>query len=198
MIELLVVISVIAILTVALGFSYQGWQGRFKVESAVKQLHADLMDARGRAMQRNSNYFVDFPTATTYRMSIDDSNGAAKPIPLNGSGGDGIFQPQANPAVATNNTDSTLPTFPKTVSYILNAYSYDGAVMTTKAITTVVINFDNKGLISSPVLLLDPNNPVIMGVLSFTSTSSPDYDCIIVAPTRINMGQMVGGICNAK
>jgi prepilin-type N-terminal cleavage/methylation domain-containing protein len=174
LVELLVVISVIAVLAVALGFSYQGWQGRFKVESAVKQLHTDLMDARGRAMQRNSTYLAGFPTATTYRIAND----------LNGNG--------------IIDAAEVLPTFPKTVSYILNAYSYDGAVMTTKAITTVVINFDTRGLISSPVLLLDPNNPVIMGVLSFTSTSSPDYDCIIVAPTKIRMGQMAGGVCNAK
>ena len=48
LVELLVVISVVVIFAVAFGLSYQGWLGRFRVESAAKQLHADLM-IRGRA-----------------------------------------------------------------------------------------------------------------------------------------------------
>ena len=36
--ELLIVVSIIAILAVALGFSYQGWMGNYKIESETKQL----------------------------------------------------------------------------------------------------------------------------------------------------------------
>ncbi len=160
MVELLVVISVVVILAVALGFSYQGWLGRFRVESAVKQLHADLMDARGRAMQRNSTYLADFPTATTYRIAND----------LNGNG-----------AIDTAPTNEVLPTFPKTVAYPLAG--------------GVLLTFDPRGLISSgnpPVLIGDPLNPNPV-TISLTSTNTPDYDCVVMSQSRINIGLMAGG-----
>ena len=78
LVELIVVIAVIGILAIALGFSYVGWQGAYKVEKTTKDLYTDLMDARSRAMTQSREYFVDFPTATTYRISMDDSDGAAK------------------------------------------------------------------------------------------------------------------------
>ena len=181
LVELLVVISVVVILAVALGFFYQGWIGRYKVESAVKQLYADLMYARTRAMQTNSDYFIDF-TQTTYRMSIDDSNGAAKV-----AGGDGTFQPQADPAVPTAATDTTQPTFPKTVAYTIN--------------NGVLLTFDKRGLIYSgnPPVLIDPLNPPVTINLTYANTGdNPDYDCIIISQSRINIGLMAGGVCNAK
>lgn len=51
--ELLVAISIVAILTVALGFSFQGWMGNYKIESELKQMYADIMDAKTRAMTQN-------------------------------------------------------------------------------------------------------------------------------------------------
>ena len=50
LVELIVVISVIGILAIALGFSYVGWQGAYRVEKTTKELYTDLMDARSRAM----------------------------------------------------------------------------------------------------------------------------------------------------
>lgn len=190
MVELLLVLSIVVILAMALGFFYQGWMGRYKVESAVKQLYADLMYARTMAMQTNSDYFIDFdfPTQTTYRMSIDDSNGVAKV-----AGGDGTFQPQANPAVPTAATDTTQPTFPKTVAYTIN--------------NGVLLTFDKRGLIYSgnPPVLIDPlnppvviNPPVTINLTYANTGDTPDYDCIVISQSRINIGLMAGVVCNAK
>ncbi len=76
LIELLVVASIIGILIIALGFSFQGWQGNYKIESATKDLYADLMDARGRAMTRNRMYFVRLNTDnySVYEDTNDDTN----------------------------------------------------------------------------------------------------------------------------
>ena len=60
LVELIVVIAVIGILAIALGFSYVGWQGAYKVEKTTKELYTDLMDARSRAMSQGRMYFVDF------------------------------------------------------------------------------------------------------------------------------------------
>ena len=161
LVELLVVISIIGLLAIALGFSYVGWMGSYKVESATKGLFSDMMDARARAMQTNSTYLIDF-TATSYRIGND----------TNGNG-------------AIDNAE-ILPTFPKTVGYPLV-----GGV-------GVILTFNPRGLISSgnPPVLIDPATPV---TISLTSTTAPDYDCIVMSETRLNIGQMTpGGVCNAK
>jgi len=38
LIELIVVISIIGILAVALGFTFQGWIGKYKVERQIKEM----------------------------------------------------------------------------------------------------------------------------------------------------------------
>ena len=67
LIELIVVISIVAILVVALGFQYQGWQARYKVESQVRQVQADLMDAQVKALGNHRNYKLTFGVGT-YNM----------------------------------------------------------------------------------------------------------------------------------
>lgn len=161
LIELLLVISIIGILVIALGFSFVGWQGRYKVEKTTKDLYSDLMDARTRAMSRNATFLADFNTPAPpagfgrYRIA-EDTNG--------------------NSAI---NAGEPLPTFPKTVGYVIN---WDGGG---------TINFNNRGTITFPAM--DPNNPCSTGgpgVISFTSTVNPDYDCICIEQTRIKMGLM--------
>lgn len=70
MIELIIVISIIGILAVALGFEFTGWIGGYRVESQMKELYIDLMNARTRAMQRNRMHFASL-TATQYTIRED-------------------------------------------------------------------------------------------------------------------------------
>lgn len=150
LVELMVVVAVIGILAVALGFTYEGWMGRYKVEKATKDLYSDLMTARVNAMTRQRTYFVTL-TAANYSMSADanDNDVADDAVPL---------------------------PFPKAVEYQLN-----------ENISGNVLSFDKRGLVS-------PN-----GTIWFTTTVDPDYDCIIVFDTRINMGKRnAGGTCIAR
>ena len=101
LVELLVVISIIGILVIALGFSYVGWQGAYKVEKATKDIYADLMDARGRAITRGLTYFADFNT----------------PAPPAGQGRYRIIEDVNENGV---NDDAPLPSFPKTIEYVIN------------------------------------------------------------------------------
>jgi len=152
LIELIVVVTVIGILVVALGLSFQGWVGGYNVESQIKTLQADLMNARARAMQRNSVCSVDFPSGTQYRIQEDGT---------------------------------ALPTFPKTVQYAIN---WDGGG---------TITFNNRGLISFPTI---DANPAVVGIINLTLPAeiTPDYDCIELGQTRINIGLMTGGACVAR
>ena len=100
LIELIIVISIIGILLIALGFSFEGWMGGYRVESQTKEMYVDLMNARARAMQRNRLHVVDFPSATQYRIREDTDE--------------------------DNVPDTILPSFPKTVQYNIS-WSWSGA-----------------------------------------------------------------------
>jgi prepilin-type N-terminal cleavage/methylation domain-containing protein len=107
--ELLVTIAIIGILVVALGFSYKGWMGRYKVEKQIKDIYSDLMTFRMRAMERNRVHFVEFPSNTSYEIR-DDTNE------------DGIRNLGAG--------DTVLPTFPKTVQYAMDVTDWAGGRIT--------------------------------------------------------------------
>ncbi len=172
LVELIVVISIISILALALGFSYFGWQGAYKVEKSTKDLFTDLMDARSRALTRSREYFVDFPTATAYRV-IEDTNGSG----------------------TLNNGDTIIIPPPPTILPLTNqkVVEYD---ITTDA--GGVLTFTRRGIINA--LSLTEDNPEI--AICFSSTADPDYDCIELSQTRINMGRLDtkiadGGDCDA-
>jgi prepilin-type N-terminal cleavage/methylation domain-containing protein len=153
LIELIIVISIIGILLIALGFSFEGWMGGYRVESQTKEMYVDLMNARARAMQRNRNHFV-VVAANNYQI-FEDTN-------ENGTYSAGTDQS----AVFIN---------PKTLTY---SSSWIGTV-----------TLDTRGLVS-------PNNTIHF----ITGTNNPDYDCIVLFATRINMGKWNASTasCDAK
>ncbi len=77
MIEVLIVVALIGLLYVILSNAYQGWAEKYRVETAVKEMFSDLMDARGRAMLQNRTHFVGLtPGATPRYLVYADSNPA--------------------------------------------------------------------------------------------------------------------------
>ena len=101
LVELIIVISIIGILVIALGFSFEGWIGKYKVESQIKEMYSDLMNTRANAMSRTRVHFFTFPTATSYTI-YEDTNPA----------------PDGNGTLETA-SDRQFTGFPKTVSYAL-------------------------------------------------------------------------------
>lgn len=75
LVELIVVLSVISVLAFALSFSFEGWIGRYRAESSIKELHVDLMNARVRAMQSQRMYFVNTDGGKRYTI-YEDTNPA--------------------------------------------------------------------------------------------------------------------------
>jgi len=58
LVEILITIAILGILLVIGVSNLRGFNEKYKVEAETKQLFADMMDARGRAMQRNRVAFV--------------------------------------------------------------------------------------------------------------------------------------------
>ena len=84
LVELLIVVSIIGLLVIALGFSYEGWMGNYRLESQTKELYFDLSDARSRAMTRHRIHWVRLE-AQQYTI-FEDTNPAPD--------GDGILDNQ--------------------------------------------------------------------------------------------------------
>lgn len=60
LVEILIAIAILGILVVIAVGNFGGLNEKYRVEAETKQFYADLMDARGRAMQRNRMFFVRF------------------------------------------------------------------------------------------------------------------------------------------
>ena len=97
LIEILVVIAIIVIVA-AIGFSMDGWENRTAAESQVKQVYADLMNARETAITQKRWVFVIFAANNGiygYKIYLDtfpapDGNGAYdSATPPNGDAPDG-------------------------------------------------------------------------------------------------------------
>ena len=169
LIELIVVVSVIGILVIALGFSFQGWMGKYRVESQIKEMYVDLMNARARAMERNRCHFVRLNNSNSYSIYEDDSDGANK-VP----DGDGTLQTGTG-----SSADTQLPTYPKTVEYNLDWNN-------SAVAAPINLTFNTKGIattLGTISIFVDRNSD---GKKDF----EPDYDCIVIASTRINTGKL--------
>lgn len=168
LIELLVVGSIISILAIALAFSYGGWLGNYKIENESKQLYADLMDARTRAMTRNRMHFVVI-NAGDYSVYEDtNDNGAAEP----GAGDNPI--PEFRDPITGN-------VRPKILEYGLGTWL--GRVM-----------FNTSGIAS----FNPPTFTASISITYANPSLNPDYNCVVMDQTRIRMGQMSGASCVAR
>lgn len=58
LIEILIALAILGIVVMLATGTFQGMMEKYRVEGETKQIFADLMDARGRAMQRNRAFFV--------------------------------------------------------------------------------------------------------------------------------------------
>jgi prepilin-type N-terminal cleavage/methylation domain-containing protein len=181
LIEMLVVIGIIGILAIALGFSFEGWQGRYRVESTIKDVESDLMKARARAMQRNRGHFFTL-AANQYTMQEDLS-------PWPDGDGDLTAADDVRPA----GYNDPIPLLQKDVDapYTL---TWNG---------NAEIEFTTRGL-----YVVEPPPNDTKTICMFTdfdgdldSDVEPDYDCLVISQTRIILGKLrrqdtAGGLCS--
>ena len=98
LVEILIAVAIAGILTVLAISAFEGFNEKYRVEGETKQLFADLMDARGRAMQRNRAVFVQIG-ANRYNTYEDTD-----PAP----DGDGLLDNTADTPVANVNVRHTM------------------------------------------------------------------------------------------
>jgi prepilin-type N-terminal cleavage/methylation domain-containing protein len=157
LVELMIVIAIIGIVTMLAVGTFQGMNQKYRVEGETKQMFADMMDARARAMQRSRASFVKI-NANDYKTYEDTS-----PAP----DGNGSLDTTADKLVAS-----------VTVTHPIVTDDLAGG--------TSLFHFNRNGIAS------------VTGFIRFSSTAKPDYDCITINPTRIKMGQYLGGVCVEK
>lgn len=75
LIELLIVLAIIVILTIAGAYEYIGWVGKYRVEEEVKKMYSDLMNARARAIARNRMHFIDLPADDLKKYYVYEDTG---------------------------------------------------------------------------------------------------------------------------
>jgi len=155
LVEIMIVIAILGILVVLAVGDFSGMNEKYKVEAETKQFYADIMDARGRAMQRDRWFFVKI-TPTGY-MTYED-----RPLP----DGDGIFD--------------------NTVDSLVTSVTVRHGIISVLDVGGPSFGFNRNGIANDN------------GTIRFASTAQPDYDCITINPTRIKMGQYVGGTCSEK
>jgi len=75
LIELIVVLSIVAILLVSMGFEFVGWKDKYSAEGDMKSMYANLSNARAQAIQTKRVHFVNIPEADEiqYKVYIDNS-----------------------------------------------------------------------------------------------------------------------------
>lgn len=183
LIELLITISIIAILAVALAFSYQGWMGKYKVESQMKQMHADMMNGRAGAMQRNRMYFVTIATAS-YTV-YEDTNPAPD--------GNGTLETSGTPdtLLQTKTLDSGYPITwigSNQLDFNTRGLSIAGYCSTTNA-TRCAGNDD-----------CPATETCLPKTICSNTDADADYNCMIISASRIDIGKLTtkitsGGIC---
>ena len=169
LVELLVVICILNIIAISTAFSFRGWMGKYKIESQTKDLYVELTDARLSAMENKRTHFVRLQDATSYTFYEDDSNGGVK-VP----NGDGVLQTGSGASA-----DTELPSYPKNVEYDID-WNNNNIVM------PVNFSFNTRGISSVDAdisIYIDRDSDGVQDMI-------PDYDCIAIRTTRINLGKL--------
>lgn len=185
LVELIVVISIIAILAIALGFSYQGWMGGYKVESQVKQMYVDLMNARARAMQVNRMHFVTI-TTTSYTV-YEDTNPAPD--------GNGTLE-------TTGTTDKQLQATTLDSGHPVTWSGSNQLDFNTRGLSIFTGNCSITNTTSCSGNDDCPADETCLKTICSNTDADADYNCMIISGSRITIGKLTTtipalGVCNA-
>jgi len=173
LIELLTVMVLVGIMAGLGTVSFRGWIRKHELESQVKEVYTDLMDARITAMHRNRVHFVAL--AANSLRAYEDTNPAPNGDRILTLGADGPLcmweRRSGEPADSTCSGNGSL-------SYKNLKYS-----MTWNGSST--LGFNTRGLTNTPctICVNYTTNPSI--------PTNAQYDCISLSSTRMHLGKLV-------
>jgi prepilin-type N-terminal cleavage/methylation domain-containing protein len=191
LIEILVVATIITLLVLIVGFQFVGWQAKYKVETQLRVLHSDLMDMRMRAMRTNIMHFMNF---------IYD------PPPVNSGKGYTVYvdvDGDGTPEPGGDDAGGVIMNLSKTALEYPLMWNLGGSPVNIQADAKGLMNIlgtvwmvDKEGDLYSIDETLVPDE-------DYNRDTEVDYDCVVIARTRINMGKITdwpvkGGNCVAK
>lgn len=165
LVELLVTMAILSILFAIAGLSMRSWLGKASAEEQIKQMYADCVNARSRAMNRNRSHFVEIVLPNQYRIWED-----------------------TNPA-ATDGNNALENIVPGTIPGAAGGDTLLLRKITTWNLTSggiVQFTFDPRGGIS----WLPGNIPNAR--VQIQSIFNPAVDCISLSATRIRLGRWDG------
>jgi prepilin-type N-terminal cleavage/methylation domain-containing protein len=167
--ELIIVVAIMSILLGIAGISGKAWLDRYRVESQMKTMFTDLVNARLSAMNQSRTYFVVFSpsaaAATQYTIYEDrDPADMANPAELDG---DRVLQ------IATDS--------------VMKQTTINPVYSVTSDADEIVINA--RGEVPGAVA-----PQTIRVIRSFGSS----YDCIVVSLTTTRMGAWDGSECDVQ
>ncbi|MCL5024099.1 MAG: type II secretion system GspH family protein [Nitrospirae bacterium] len=168
LIELVVVVAIIGILVMAMAFQFVGLIQRGKVESQIKTMQVDMMDARARAMGRNVQYVVAL-SADRYDICEDTPP----------------FDGQCLAGELTTGISKTLSK---------SGLRYPVRWNLTVMVPANTVLMSGRGFVTpdGTIWLLNPETGAVY------DTSEVDYDCIVTSLTKINIGKYNGATCDIK
>lgn len=176
LLEILIVVVIIGILTAIAINSFRETNDKYKVESETKEMFANLMDARGKALQRSRIFFVRV-LADSYETYEDTA-----PAP----DGNGVLE------LTGSDRDKEVVRVSLARTHTIDSTKLMGGVVVPGVYET--FRFDRSGLASVA-------NIGFIRIISGNTKVRPDYDCITIGPTRVKMGQFSeanGGTCVEK
>lgn len=181
LIEIIVVVAIIGTLLTIAGLEVSGWLSNYKVETEIKNMYVDLMNARARAMQRNRVHFVTL-TTTQYKTYED-----IYPAP----DGDGQLTTGGSDCLCSSTCSSSDCRVMQKDLDARYPIVWNGSGNEIDFLTTGLSNV-NKTICSNTDFI--SANP---------SPSGADYDCIIISTSRINLGCLAtsipdGGVCDSS
>ncbi|MCL1927055.1 MAG: prepilin-type N-terminal cleavage/methylation domain-containing protein, partial [Syntrophorhabdaceae bacterium] len=176
LLEILIVVAIVGILAAFAVGSFRETSDKYKVESEIKEMFANLMDVRGRAMQRSRVSFVRMlgNSYATYEDTV--------PAP----DGNGILE------ITGTSGDKEVVRVTLAPAHRIDMERLRGVLMPGGLDNT--FRFEHSGVASVTGL-------GFIRIITTNTGTRPDYDCINIGPTRVKMGQFNaanGGTCVEK
>jgi len=171
LVELVIVIAIIGVLVMVTGFEINGWITRYRAETQVRGMYADMSSARQRAMHKNVQYLIVL-SAKGY-LICEDSNG-------------------------NNSCDNPSETADSPVSRALSKDNLRFQINWNLSGSANTVVMDRKGMMSpvtpggSSIWLVKP------GAGPIWEPSEVDYDCLNIHETKLGMGKFNGIACQQK